>query len=205
MVNSSKAELLISSIAVLYQPSDPLNPISIGGEQLASVLRQPLNIGQGPGVLVATSSRDQVEVQFAPTKIDVRELSGEIAQGVRKIPEILYKFLPILGQVKIQSYGINFILETDVEKPNWWLGDKLLDPRLSSTLGASPSCDVIVLGFEMPPKERKVRFEARLGDKLIVNFNASELTDALPNSSRLGEELREQYSALTELLAQLGL
>jgi hypothetical protein len=205
LANSSQAELLLSTIAVLYQPSDPLNPVSIGGEQLASILRQPLNVGQGPGLLIATSSRDQLEVHFFPNKIDVRELSGNIAQGVRKIPEILYKFLPILGQVKIQSYGINLVLETNVEKPNRWLGDKFLDRQLSSTLGASPSCDVIVLGLEGPPKERKFQFAAQPGDKLNVNFNASERTDALPSSSRLGEELSEQYLALIELLAQLGL
>jgi hypothetical protein len=204
LANRSQVELILSTIAVVFQPGESPRQIDIGGEALTAILRRPLTVAQGPDILIVTSNRDQIEVQIFPNKIDVRELSGDIAQGRSKIPRIVHEFLSILTDMRIQSYGVNFNLEINVERPREWLGNNLLNPGLAES-GTTLSSNLVSLVLERPPKVWTVRFEAQADDKLNINFNASEHTETLPNRENLDNELKAQYEALKEFLDHLGL
>lgn len=206
LASSSQTELIVSTIAVLLQPGGPPLQIDVGDDALAAILRRPLTIVQAPqqGSII-TSNRDQIEVQLFLNKIDVRELSGDITKGRSKIPRIIHEFLASSPDLKIQSYGVNCILEINVKRPREWLGNNLLDPGLASKLGTSLSSNLLTLVLDRPPKVWTVRFEVQHGDKLNINFNASEHTDALPSREQLCSDLGAQYKALNEFLAQLGL
>ena len=205
MANSGQAELIVSTIAVVLDPPVPPSPTSFRGDGLEAILRRPLNILPGPEGPIITSSREQVEVQLSPNKIDVRESSGDAAQAKSKIPRIIHGFLAILPAVEIQSYGINFILETNMERPHEWLGNNLLNPGLASEFETPLFSNLVTLLLDRPPKIWTVRFEDQPGDRLVVNFNSSEITGELPDQEKLGHEIGEQYEALNKFLSQIGL
>ena len=205
MANNGQAELILSTIAVVLEPYDPSVPIPIGIDP-ERILRRPLNISQGPEGSVITSNRDQVEVQFLlNNKLDVREFSGDVAQAKSKIPRIMHGVLSSSSGIKIQSYGVNFLLEIDEEKPSEWLGNRLLNPDLASQFGTSLSSNLVAMLFDQPPKTWAVRFHALPGDRLNVNFNASERTSGLPSQEKLGDEIEGQYKALKKFLSEIGL
>ena len=205
MANNDRTELILSTVAVVLAPDVPPPPIGIGEHALEAILRRPLSISQSPEGPIITSNRDQVEIRFSPNKIDVRESSGDVTQAKSKIPRIIHGFLAISAEVKAQSYGVNFILEINVEGPHEWLGNNLLNPSLASKLGTSFSSNLVTLLLDRPPKTWTVRFEAQSGDRLNVNFNASESTGALPNQEKLDQEIEDQYKSLNEFLSQIGL
>ena len=206
MANNSQSDLIVTTIAAVLQPIDPPRGIDLNGNVLATILKRPLTVAEGPrGQISVTSNRDQVEVQLFPNKIDVRESSGDVAQARNKIPGIIHGFLAtILAAETIRTYGINFILEVTVESPREWLGNNLLDHALASKLGTSPSSNLVALVFDRPPKTWTVRFEAQPDAKLNVNFNASEHRGVLPSLEQLEEEVGEQYDRLKAFLAAVG-
>ena len=208
MANSGQPELILSTIAVVLGPYASPTPIGIGINvdiDVEGILRRPLNISQGPEGSVITSNRDQVEVRFLTNKLDVRESSGEVTQAKSKVPRIVHGFLDELAEIEIQSYGVNFILEIGEERPREWLGNHLLNPDLASQLGPSLSSNLVTLLFDQPPKTWTVRFQALPGNRLNVNFNASEVTSELPSQEKLGYEIEEQYEALKKFLFEIGL
>ena len=205
MVNDGQAELILSTIAVVLDPHVPPPPIGIRGNELEAILRRPLSILQGPEGPIITSNRDQVEIQVFPNKFDVRESSGDVTQARSKIPRIMHGFLSISSEVKIQSYGVNFLVEINLERPREWLGNNLLHPDLASEFGTSFSSDLVTLMLDRSPKTWTVRFQAQPSDGISVNFNASEITSELPDQEELGHEIEEQYQALNGFLSQIGL
>ncbi len=204
MANSGQAELILSTITVVLEPYAPLLPTGIGID-LEGILRQPLNVSQGPQGLIITSSRDQVEVQLLSNKLDVRESSGDVTQAKSKVPRIMHGFLDALAEIKIRSYGVNLLLEIDEERPSEWLGNNLLHPGLASRFETSLSSNMVTLLFDQPPKTWTVQFQALPNGRLNVNFNASESTGELPSQEKLGHEIEEQYESLKDFLSQIGL
>ena len=207
MANNGQAELILSTIAVVFAPYDPSVPIGIGiNINLERILRRPLNISKGPEGSVITSNRDQVEVQLLLNKLDVREFSGDVAQAKSKVPRIMHGFLSSLpGIIKIQSYGVNLILEIDEEKPSEWLGNRLLNPDLASQFGTSLSSNLVAMLFDRPPKTWTVQFQALPDDRLNVNCNVTERTSELPSQEKLGDEIEGQYKALEKFLSEIGI
>ncbi len=205
LANNDRTELILSTIAVVLAPgvSPPSGPIT--PNVLEDILRRPLSISQGAEGPIVNSNRDQVEIQFFPNKIDVRESSGNITQAKIKIPRIIHGFCGALPAISIRSYGINFISEIEVESPGEWLGNNLLNPSLASKLATSLSSKSVTLLLDRPPKEWTVRLEALPGDRLNSNFNASESTTTLPSQETLGHEIGQQYAAFNEFLTQIGL
>ena len=204
MANNGQAELILSTIAVVFAPYDPSVPII--GINLEKILRRPLNVSKGPEGSVITSNRDQVEVQLLINKLDVREFSGDVAQAKSKVPRIVHGFLSMLPEIiKIQSYGVNLILEIDEEKPSEWLGNRLLNPDLASQFGTSLSSNLVAMLFDRPPKTWTVRFQALPDDRLSVNCNVTERTSELPSQEKLGDEIERQCKALKKFLSEIGI
>ena len=206
MVNDRQMEILVSTIAVLLVPPTELVPVGITEDALTGILRRPLTVGEASGGrTIISSNRDQVDVQLFPNKLDVRDVSGDAAEGRRKIPRILTEFLALLANPTITSIGINFIVELSQAEPTQWLGTNFLDPDLATRLGAQPTCNDIALILEVPPKVRNVRFTAQGSDRINVNFNASEETQELPSPKRLEQDLQEQFDTLRRLIEKLEL
>ena len=205
MASNDRNELMLSTVMVVLSPEIPPPPIGFEVQAVEAILKRPLSISQSPESLILTSNRDQAEIQLLPNKIEVRESSGEITQSKDKIPRIMHDFLAILGEASIQSYGVNFISEVNMEGPREWLGRSLLNQDLASKVGVSFSSDLVALRLDRPPKTWTIRFEAQRQNRISVNFNASESTDALPSREKLNYEIEDQYKSLNEFLSQIGL
>ena len=205
MRSNDRFELLVSTVAVVLAPADIPRSVNVSTFNLEGILRRPLTFSQSLEGPIITSNRDQVEIQFLSNKIDVRESSGEITQARGRIPRIAHSILDTLSEIKPQSYGLNFILEIDVKRPQEWLGDNLLHPELSSKLETAFSSSLVTLILDRTPKKWTIRLETLSGERLSVNFNASENTDALPNQEMLGHEIEEQFESLKDFLNQIGL
>ena len=205
MATNDQSELITSTVAVVLNTPISLSSTAIKADQLEAVLRRPLSFLQGPEGPIITSNRDQTEIHLLNNKIDVRESSGDVNQSRNKIPRIATGFLGILGTVEIRSYGVNFILEFNVERPEEWLGGNLINPAIATKFGAPISGNAVDLVLAQPPKILTFRFQAQPANRLNVNFNASEDASALPDEGMLESEIGKQYKALGDFLSQVGL
>ena len=205
MATNDQAELIMSTVAVVLNTPTSLSSTAIKADQLEAVLRRPLSFLQGPEGPIISSNRDQTEIHLLNNKFDIRESSGDVDQSRNKIPRIATGFLGILGTVEIRSYGVNFILELNVERPEEWLGANLINPAIATKLGIPISGKAVALVLTQPPKVLTVRFQAQPANRLNVNFNASEDASALPGEGMLESDIGEQYEALLGFLSQVGL
>lgn len=205
MFNEEEFDLIIASIAFLFAAEVPKEPVPITSDQLSSILRPPLAIGQaGDGLTSISSNRDQIEIQFGVNKLDVRDLTGDIEKARDKVPRIMQAFLALLDEPReFRSFGLNLIGEFSTNDPNAWLASNFLNPDLDGTFDMNFSTDAVSLIAERLPKEWTIRFQARKGDTINVNFNASEFSGELPDQRQLEGELAEQFAALTDFLAKL--
>lgn len=203
VVEESPIYLVVSTIAVIVEPSADFNP-NLSQDQITSVLSRPITVGQtADGQVSINSSRDQMDVHLLGNKLDVREGSGEIARAQTKIPTVLYGFLDMLSNPPITSYGVNFIVEVARDNPDQWIGSKFLNPALIKDIEPTISCSLTVLKFNREEKTLVVRFESR-PDSISINFNASEQTNTLPDPDQLGKELGKQFQGLADLINRLG-
>ena len=84
-------DIVATTIAVLFDPLDSVPGIS--EQELSQLVRRPLAIGHTlEGVLVVSSNRDQAEIHLALNKLDVRDLTGNVAESKTRIPGLLRKF-----------------------------------------------------------------------------------------------------------------
>ncbi len=197
-------DLLASTIAVVFEPTPQPTPINISAELLAGILREPLNVSADPaGQIMVTSTRDQVELQLLRNKIDVRDVSGDRDQGLAKIPRIVHEFMALLGDVPLQSFGINYIVEVSKDNARDWIATKLLSPTISERIEGQLSSNHVNLILEQTSKTLTIQLSSRVATKMNVNFNVSELTVELPSAENLRAYMDEQYQALIGLLRQL--
>ena len=155
--------------------------------------------------MVIASSRDQVEVLLWPNKLDVRVIGDEDSGVVTKVPEVLLGVVQVLPELSMRSYGINFLFESDLEQDGTtWLGDKFLSESLKE-LGPRLSSDSIKFSFANPPKVQTVVLQISNMTRLIVNANASEQVDGLPDKEGLEADVDSQHKFLTDLLRTWGL
>ena len=93
MVEGNQIDLIVSTIAVIIDPSTDFN-LNLNQDQVATVLRRPITIGQGiDGQVSISSNCDQMEVHLLGNKVDVRESSGQIPGTQSKIPATLVKLI----------------------------------------------------------------------------------------------------------------
>jgi hypothetical protein len=204
LVDASRIELILSTIAVLFQPISVQT--SVSEQKVSAILRRPFGIGAtAEGAVAITSTRDQIEVHLASNKVDVRDLSGELDQAQSKVPRILNEFLAFLSSPPVTSYGINFLLDIPMQQPDQWLANHLIAPALSGELETQLSSRLVVLAFSHPPKVWTVRFESRDDSRINVNLNASEAVSVLPGLEPLAQDMVTQLGALRKLLTRLGL
>ena len=205
MNESSNVDLLFSTIAVVFEPIINLPPLRITDEVLADILKRPLNLGNAPGgELVIASPRDSVEVQLAPNKIDVRNVSGSATHGQNLMPRVVHEFVKLLGNPTLVSYGINFVAEVPQEAPGQWLVNSLLHPDTKEYFGDAITSNQVNLTF---PKGRKdVTLQIGVGgrNRININFNASEHINGLPSEDSLESGLVAQYDVLNQILDKLG-
>lgn len=196
-------ELFTTTIAVIF---DPIESGPLSGESFQKVMRAPLKVSQGlDGSMVISSGRDQVEVSLLQNKIDVRVIGDKVSGAVTKVPEVLLGLVEVLPPLRMRSYGINFLLESNLEQDGTaWVGEKFLSESLRE-LGPRLSSDSIKFSFDNPPKVQTVVLQINNMTRLIVTANASEPVSDLPTKERLGDEIDSQYEFVTELLRKWGL
>ena len=106
--------------------------------------------------MVISSGRDQVEVSFLQNKIDVRVIGDKVSGAVTKVPEVLLGLVEVLPTLRMRSYGINFLLESNLEQDGTaWVGETFLSESLRE-LGPGLSSDSIKFSFDNPPKVQTV-------------------------------------------------
>jgi hypothetical protein len=195
-------ELVVSTAAAVFEP--PLQPSGpLSGQAMAKFLHMP-SPGYSPdGSLAINSHRDQIEVFLLPSKIDVRNVSGNFEKGYEKVPEVLHGMCELLGADPPKSIGINFVVSVPKDDPEDWIGRRFLNEYLSSTLKVSPASDAISFNYERGNKVITVRFEARPESAITVNFNASEQVTTLPGQAELAVDAWDQWGIFSELLKAL--
>lgn len=203
---TNTTEIEFSTVAVLLTGTMSQPGSIITGQQLNNVLKRPHSIGELPNSgMSITSSRDQIEIQMLPKKIDVRDLSGELGHAKEVVPRVLHEFLALLSNPTMLSFGINFILIHPVENPNEWLGQHLLASNLEELLNQRPTSNMVSISLRRPPKTMSVSFRPGEGASINVNFNSSEEATELPSRESLESQMQMQYEELFNMLQGLGL
>ena len=202
MADKSSWDISQSTIAVAIQPPAP--PLDIGDSDVRSLMRPPFSIGQGPaGESLLSSTRDQLEVIFSPTKINVRDLSGRRQFGESKVPEILHIFVGKYG-TPIQSFGINFVILIPKPDPQGWIKRVLLNPKIEGASGLRVIGGQAQVSLQSNPKTLNISFQrAQDNSGIEMNFNASENTHELPVPNSLRQSMDEQLNGLRELVHNL--
>lgn len=198
-------DLVLATIAILFEP--PQAAPAITQEQIGDVLHRPINIGQTPdGRLIINSTRDQIEIQLFPNKIDVRDLSGELAKAKEKVPEVVSEIINLLlpdPSPKIQTYGVNIVVEFPMTEPNTWIGETFLKDELGTVFASPLSSNEIAIRAIEPPKTIMVKISSRENSRVNINFNASEEMESLPDVNRLAKDLGSYYARTIKLVEDL--
>ena len=175
-------DLMFSTVAVVFEPTPDLPVFRITDEVLTNILQHPLNIGNSPGgQIVIGSPRDNIEIQLAPNKIDVRNVSGDNVTGEESIPHILHGFLQILDNPALVSYGINFVVELPVAAPAHWIANQLAHPQMQEYFGDNLASNRMHLQFQDGQKDVTLQIGVRGDGHINMNFNASENISVLPS------------------------
>ena len=124
------------------------------------------------------------------------------------VPGVLGNLVSILAPPRFRSYGLNFLLESNVgktENAGVWMGLTFLNEGLITDLDLPLSSDAITFSFEKGAKRHTISLQVIDGTKILVNANASEDIDALPSTEQLENELTSGYQSLIDLLKKVGL
>ena len=197
-------ELVYSSVAVaLLNPLEA--PLSIDQQDMLKFLHRPVGVGQTmDGSTTISSTRDRIEVAIGASKLEVREMSGEVAIASDKIPTVLVGFMGLLANPGLKSYGVNHVLDFHADDAVQLLTNKLFDRALVKKFSLTSGGAVLVL--DKAPKKWTVKLDVRNTTDVNINLNASETVQKLPNTAQIGKEIREQYGELQSFLAEtLGL
>jgi hypothetical protein len=207
MTTNSEIELILSTVALLFEPSENRQPIELTQEVFETFLRKPLQISVLSGNRIfASSNRDQIEVQVYSNKLDVRDANGDIQHGIDNIPRILRDAATLWPEEEnVKSCGINFVVDVYLENPKAWLGNHLLNQALITDVGSAISSNLVSLMFKQDQRDWTIRFQEQQGKRLNINFNASQTITNLPSQKDLQIDINTQYCAFRDFLAQLGL
>jgi hypothetical protein len=198
-------EIVTSTIAVLFEPLS--SPPKLDERDLTAVFRRPLGVGQTPdGQLIVSSSRDQAEVILGINKVDVRDLSGDIAIAKTGIPKRLRAFLELMSNPIPRSFGLNFIIEFAMADSRMLLANNLLDSAKFVQSGTELRSDSVSLIFKHNSgKSWTLRFSTPSNEAMTLNFNASEEAEKLPDGGALGDQFETQYQELVKYVKFLKL
>jgi len=201
LINIDDIYLVTSTIAVTHEiPADK----NVNIKDLEQFLSPPLTVGVTPEGTMISSQRDQIEIVTSNVKTNVRDLSGKTDFVASKGGGILNWFVTNF-ELKINSYGINFILRVSCSTPRQWITENILSSRISERTGNKLTGGAALISLDASPKTWNIKFEPINDDKLAVDFNASEKTVTLPAADILCSELKTQWELLAKLLGNLGL
>lgn len=201
MVNVNDIYLVMSTIAITHEVPTTTN---VNVKEIEQFLSPPITVGAGLEGSLISSQRAQIEILTSNVKTNVRDLSGETDFGERKIGMILNHFVTNFG-LKVNSYGVNFILRVSCSAPGQWIMENILSPRISEKTGRKLVSGAAAVSLEAERKTWNIKFESIDENKLAVNFNASEKTVELPETDVLSGKLKTQWELLVKFLGDLGL
>ena len=197
-------DYVVSSIAVTFLPQRE-GPQSLSGEAFSQFMNRPIPNRSPDGSLVVTSNRDQIEVILSPGKVDVRDLSGDPDRAKLKLPTVLIRMWEQLQQTEVLSYGINFIVQVEMQDPQNWMGETFLRPDLNEKLAVQPRSDAVHLSFDEADTTRLIRLQVPDASHILVNSNDSRAITVIPDVQELQDNLETQRNKLETLLTNLGI
>ena len=202
MVNENDIYLVMSTVAILHEIPEPKN---INIKDFEKLLSPPINaVASLPVGMLISSQRDQVEILIANNKTDFRDLSGKKDFSSGKIVELVEYFVSEL-QLKINTYGINFILKVNRSRSDRWIVENILCSEISKKTGKKLLGGKGTISMKSGRKTWNIEFEASEVDKIGVNFNATEKGDKVPSDGALTTEIKRQWNSLVKLLGDLNL
>ncbi len=201
MVNVDDIYLVMSTIAITHEVPATKN---VNVKELEQFLSPPIAVGVGPEGNMIGSQREQIEIISANVKTNVRDLSGKKDFAGSKVGMILNYFVTNFG-LKVNSYGVNFMLRVSCSAPGQWIMENILSSRISEKTGRKLVSGAAAVSLEAERKTWNIRFESVDDNKLAVDFNASEKTVKLPEADVLSGELKTQWELLVKFLGDLGL
>ena len=201
MVNVDDIYLVMSTIAITHEVPAAKN---VNAKELEQFLNPPITVGAGLEGIVIGSQRERIEITTASVKTNVKDLSGQKEFAGSKAGMILNYFVTNFG-LKVNSYGVNFILRVPCSAPGQWIMENILSSRISEKTGRKLVSGAAAVSLKAERKTWNIRFESVDDNKLAVDFNASEKTAELPGADVLIGELKTQWELLVKFLGDLGL
>lgn len=203
MLKNDDVDITMYGIAVVMKPTD--SPISLDAKELENVLTPPLMVARSTsGQTLISSGRDQIEAIASPEAVNVRNLSGKRDFENSKVPDVLRFFAERLGQA-VTAYGVNFLLKVPCSNPDQWIGDNILSSSIAKKTGQKIAGGPVALKTKAGPKVWTIKLEPTSDNRMIVDLNAHQDTEKLPDKEVLRGELTEQYAGLLVFLHQIGL
>jgi len=191
-------DLILSTVATVIEPID--KSINLDEQTFVGVLKRPLTIAPAVlGPIVVSSRRDDIELHFSPTKVNVRHL-GAVSGITDKVPNLVHFCLDLLGKPKVTSYGINFQYEIEGIDAGDWSRDNLANQTSVRASGLTLESVDSTLRFDVGSKRWNVKFQLdQIGTSLLVDFNATQPSD-IPSENDLTSEINEQHDLLIAFL-----
>lgn len=201
MVDLNDIYLVMSTVAITHEIPEPKN---VNIKEIEQFLNPPITVGAGPEGSIIGSQREQIEITIANVKTNVRDLSGKKDFTESKVGMILNYFVANFG-LKVNSYGVNFVLRVTCSDPKKWIIENILSPRISERTSRKLISGAAAVSLEAERKTWNIRFEPVDDNKLAVDFNANEKTAELPVANVISGELKTQCELLVKFLSDLGL
>lgn len=202
MVNIDKLYLVMSTVALLHEIPELKN---INIKDFEKFLSPPISaVAISPVGTLISSQRDQTEILIANNKTDFRDLSGRKDFSSSNIGKIVEYFVSEF-QLKVDTYGINFILKVPHSEPLKWVMENILSSEISNKTGKKLVGGKGTISLKSGSKIWNIEFEATEDNKIGVNFNATEKWDKVPSDDALRDELNKQWNSLVKLFGDLGL
>jgi len=201
LVNVDDIYLVMSTVAIMHEVPAVKN---VNVKELEQFLSPPITVGAGLEGSIIGSQRERIEIITANVKTSVRDLSGQKDFAGSKVGMILNYFVTNFG-LKVNSYGVNFMLRVSCSAPGQWIMENMLSSRISEKTGRKLVSGAAAVSLEAERKTWNIRFESVDDNKLAVDFNASEKTVELPGADVLSGELKTQWELLVKFLGDLGL
>lgn len=201
MVIANDLYLVMSTIAVVHETPESKK---VSPKDLEQILNPPLAISASLEGQVIVSQRDQIEVVLANVKTNVRDMSGRPDFSRSKIGKVVVFFVTRF-EMRVSSYGLNFLVKVPCANPNEWLIENVISSKISEKTGKPVIGGAAVVSLESEKKTWNIKLEKAEDAVILVDFNASEQTDRLPDDDALRGELDHQWASLVRFLSDLGL
>lgn len=202
MVNIDDIYLVMSTVAILHEIPETKN---INIKDFEAFLSPPIiAVASLPASMSITSQRDQTEILIANNKTDFRDLSGRKDFSSSNVGKLVEYFAGKF-QLKVNTYGINFILNVPHSEPRKWIMENILSSEISKKTGKKLLGGNGTISLKSGRKTWNIGFESTEDNKIGVNFNATEKSDRVPSAEELRNELNKQWNSLIKCFSDLGL